>query len=176
MSVPKYGVAFDWIVSLSDPDDSSAFVSSPTIVSGDVKVLNSDRDALENCDNLPTAVGKAVPFTFSADEMENLPQCAVFSDQTSPVEWCDLLLVVTADTVIVSDLNDIAISDIFSEAVEGSLDLEEVLRIMLAALAGKSTGGGTTSVAFRDQADTKNRIAATVDSSGNRSAMSVDGS
>jgi hypothetical protein len=59
--------------------------------------------------------------------------------------------------------------------VEGTLDVGEVLRIMLAALAGQASGGGTTSIAFRDQADTKDRISATVDSSGNRSAVTVDG-
>jgi hypothetical protein len=59
---------------------------------------------------------------------------------------------------------------------EGTLDLQEMLRIILAAMAGKATGGGTTSIAFRDQADAKNRIAMTVDASGNRSAVTVDGS
>jgi hypothetical protein len=60
--------------------------------------------------------------------------------------------------------------------VEGTLTLEQVLRVILAGLVGKTTGGGTSSVSFRDVADTKNRIAATVDANRNRTAVTLDGS
>lgn len=52
---------------------------------------------------------------------------------------------------------------------------EAMQRLMPAAPAGKASGGGTTLVAFRDRADTKARISATVDESGNRTAVTVDG-
>lgn len=58
---------------------------------------------------------------------------------------------------------------------EGSMTLEHIVRIFLAALANKSGGSGTSTITFRDLADTKNRIAATV-SSGNRTAVTLDGS
>ena len=61
-------------------------------------------------------------------------------------------------------------------AVEGSLDEIEVLRLMLAALVGKATGGGTATITFRDTGDTKDRIILTVDSAGNRSAATLDAS
>jgi len=73
-------------------------------------------------------------------------------------------------------LNDISVADVLAGTVEGSLTLQQVLRLALAALAGKSTGGGTTTVTFRDNADSKARITATVDASGNRTAMTLDGS
>ena len=60
--------------------------------------------------------------------------------------------------------------------LEGSLTWEESQRIILSALAGKLSGAATTNVKIRDQADTKDRIDATVDSSGNRTAVTVDGS
>ena len=69
-----------------------------------------------------------------------------------------------------------AVDEILDEAVEGSLTLRQVLRIVLAALAGKSTGGGSGTINFRDQADSKNRITATVDVNRNRTGMTVDGS
>ena len=75
----------------------------------------------------------------------------------------------------VNDLNDIATSSIFSSTVEGSLTFLHAIRIGLATLAGKSSGGGTTTVAFRDQADSKNRVTATVDANGNRTSITVDG-
>ena len=56
------------------------------------------------------------------------------------------------------------------------LSLDAALNIILAACAGKSSGGGTTDIRFRDQADTKDRIIATVDKRGNRTNISVDGS
>jgi len=82
----------------------------------------------------------------------------------------------TAVTALQSGLSTLTVADIIAGISEGSLDLQEILRIILAALAGKASGAGTTTITFRDQADTKNRIAATVDASGNRSAVTLDGS
>jgi hypothetical protein len=76
----------------------------------------------------------------------------------------------------IAALNDISVADILAGEVEGSLTLAQVIRIMLAALAEKSSGGGTSTVKFRDHADSKDRITATVDASGNRTAVTLDGS
>jgi len=43
----------------------------------------------------------------------------------------------------------------------------------MSALAGKVSGGGTTTVVFRDTTDTYDRITATLDSAGNRSAVTL---
>ncbi len=67
------------------------------------------------------------------------------------------------------------IADIFSYVVEGSLTFAQTIRIKLSALAGKSTGGGTATLTFRDIADLKARITATVDANGNRTAITRDG-
>ena len=72
-------------------------------------------------------------------------------------------------------LSDAGVDDIFEEVVEDSTTFRQMLRIIFAALAGKSSGGGTTTVRFRDIADTKDRITATVDSDGNRTAITLDG-
>lgn len=69
-----------------------------------------------------------------------------------------------------------AVDEILDEVVEGSLTMRQVLRLFLASLAGKAAGGGTTTITFRDNADSKNRISATVDASGNRTAVTLDGS
>jgi len=59
---------------------------------------------------------------------------------------------------------------------EGGYDLQEMIRIISAALAGKSSGGGSSEITFRDLNDTKDRIVATVSASGNRTAVTLDAS
>jgi hypothetical protein len=69
-----------------------------------------------------------------------------------------------------------AVADaIHDEVVEGTLTLRQLLRIMLAAVAGKSSGFPAGPAVYRDNADTKARITATVDADGNRSAVTLDG-
>jgi len=53
-------------------------------------------------------------------------------------------------------------------------DLEQAIRLILAADAGKLSGGGTTTEIMRAADDSKARITATVDSSGNRTAITLD--
>lgn len=62
---------------------------------------------------------------------------------------------------------------ILDEVVVGSYTMRQLLKVMAAALAGKATGGGTTSVTFRGVDDASNVIVATVDTNGNRSAVTL---
>jgi hypothetical protein len=59
-------------------------------------------------------------------------------------------------------------------AIDGSYTAADVMRIVAAALAGKATGGGTSAIVLRDLSDTKDMIAMTVDTSGNRSTVILD--
>jgi hypothetical protein len=58
-------------------------------------------------------------------------------------------------------------------AVDGEYTLAEVLRLIVAAVAGKVSGGPGSPV-FRDLNDTVNRITGTVDSNGNRSVVTYN--
>ncbi len=60
------------------------------------------------------------------------------------------------------------------EVVEGSTTLRELLRGFAAALMGKASGLATTTATYRDIGDTKDRIVATVDANGNRTAVTKD--
>lgn len=72
-------------------------------------------------------------------------------------------------------LNDAgSASNPWTEVIESGYTATEVMKILLAVAAGKSSGGGTTNIKFRDVADTLDRIDATVDSSGNRTAITLD--
>jgi len=62
-----------------------------------------------------------------------------------------------------------------SNGIETSITPRQAMRLILAAAAGKLSGAATTTIAIRNVGDTKDRITATVDSSGNRSAVTTDG-
>lgn len=68
-----------------------------------------------------------------------------------------------------------AIDLIHDDAFEGAVTFRQLARIILAAVAGKSNGFPAGPAHYRDRADTKDRITATVDADGNRSAVAVDG-
>ena len=92
----------------------------------------------------------------------------------------DSILVDTDTTIpgLIAGLDDPTAAAIATavvdKAVEGAITVEGALRIMLSALSGKLNGAATTTVNIRDLADAKNRIVATVDADGNRSAVTLD--
>lgn len=59
--------------------------------------------------------------------------------------------------------------------IEPGYSQTESLRIMLAVLAGKSGGGGTNNLSFRDVNDTKDRLTERVTKRGDRSGVTLDG-
>lgn len=58
--------------------------------------------------------------------------------------------------------------------IETGYDIVEILKVVAAATAGKASGFPTTNVIYRDILDSKNRITATVDTVGNRTAVTLD--
>lgn len=62
-----------------------------------------------------------------------------------------------------------------ADAIEVGFTLRQATRLMAAALAGKLSGASTTTVTIRNLPDTKDRITATVDGDGNRTAVTLDG-
>ena len=73
-----------------------------------------------------------------------------------------------------SALNNLADSDVLGYTLETGYTVAQALKLMGSALAGKTSGGGTTSIIFRDLADGANRITATVDSDGDRTAVTLN--
>ena len=71
-------------------------------------------------------------------------------------------------------LNNITVADILAGVVEGTITLQQSLRGLMSTNFGKASGGDTTSIKFRDLADTKNRVTETVDENGNRTSITLD--
>lgn len=72
-----------------------------------------------------------------------------------------------------SDLNNIAATDIFDYVADGTVTFVQSVRLANSVLGGKSSGGGTTDLVFRDLGDSKDRVTAGVDSDHNRTAMTL---
>lgn len=80
--------------------------------------------------------------------------------------------------VICEDLLNPA--NIVTQTLSGVIDpsnpvsLKDSLFAILSALTGKATGGGTSTITFRDHGDTADAIVMTVDENGNRSAVTIN--
>ena len=71
-------------------------------------------------------------------------------------------------------LTGAAVDAVLDDVVEGTTTLRQMLRGFASALLGKASGLATATAVFRDVGDTKDRITATVDASGNRTAVTLD--
>ena len=79
------------------------------------------------------------------------------------------------DAIAAEHLKADAIDKIWDEVMHGTNTARQLLGILLPAFAaGKASGGGTTSVTFRDTEDGFDAIVQTVDGNGNRSAVTVN--
>lgn len=78
----------------------------------------------------------------------------------------------------IAALNDISASDVWAEIIEIGFDAGDIMRLMSAALAGKLTivdnGNNTFTFTFTDITNSKARITAIVDTSGQRTSVTTD--
>ena len=62
-----------------------------------------------------------------------------------------------------------------TDGIESGLTLRQAMRVVAAACAGKASGLATATAVYRNaEADSKDRITATVDADGNRTAVTLD--
>jgi hypothetical protein len=66
-------------------------------------------------------------------------------------------------------------SAIFGTVIEGTKTFMQSIRVSDSVLFGQSSGGNTSTIAFFDLAVSKPRVVATVNSDGNRTAVTIDG-
>jgi hypothetical protein len=183
----KYGVQTDIYFPLIKAEEQNFAVSGDyTYASGDIKIIK-DGGTATNPTNSPSAITSGNTeiwkLTLTATEMEAaLIQITVSDSATKVIEDQAVLIATYGDAAAQHAFDfdapmpsDTDIADaVLEKVIEGTLTVEEMLRIFMAVLAGKSTGGGTTTVAFRDVADTKDRVEAEVDTSGNRTSITLD--
>lgn len=166
--------------SLAPQSADGTFKANPTLASGDVKI-SLDGGSFANLTTLPAvtpASGKAVKITLSQAETNADNIVILFSDAAG-AEWCDQLIQI-ATTAYQFDTLPNANADALldrADAVESGLTVRGAWRLALSTTAGKLSGAGTGTETFRNAvADSKDRVTATVDSSGNRTAITYDAS
>jgi len=101
-------------------------------------------------------------------------QLAVHVSGALPV-W-DAWMVVPAnvyDSMMGTDLLNVNADDLLNTTIDSTYDFQAVLQIMAAVMAGKVSGGGTSTITFRDLGDGTDRVVATVDSNGNRTNIVI---
>lgn len=67
-------------------------------------------------------------------------------------------------------------SNPWTEVIESGFTAAEILRILAAVLAGKVSGAGLGTETFVGIDGTTDRVVSTVDSNGNRTSVTLDGS
>lgn len=82
---------------------------------------------------------------------------------------------VGADFVTLANANGTYDSEVIALDVDG-YTLEEAMRLLLAVNVGEVSGAATATNVFRAADDSKARVTSTVDSSGNRTALTLDAS
>jgi hypothetical protein len=122
--------------------------------------------------------GVTVAGVSNADKVRNVTSGVTINEFTSQAKGT-LGGVTVAGVSKVAGITQSGVSDFFDGEIDLSgasvFSLKESIRLQNAVLFGLSSGGGGTTNAFRDLADGKNRIDAVVDSSGNRTTVSWDG-
>lgn len=124
--------------------------------------------------NMAAAPALDVDMTIAANVLQNLAaEVGIDIDLTAAIR------AVANMSALVDMLGRPSAVDVSQEVWNGfqmdGMSAAEAFRIMLAALAGKVSGAAGTTVTIRAADDSKDRIVATVDANGNRSAVTLDG-
>lgn len=136
-------------------------------ISADIAGVQSDADNMQT--RIPAAlVGGRMDVSVGAMAANTVTAAAIAAAALNGKgDW--------STSAEIAALNDITVADIIAGVADGSYDLQEMMRIIFAACAGKSSEHQLGTPKYRDAADTKNRISATTDVNGNRTAITLDG-
>ena len=165
--------------------------------SADVAIINSytvDQDDPPVIDMGGTGCSLAMPNYSGLLSLKNLSD----SDQEIGVGFnagfAVLESTITAGTVIISGIGGITdnsggtaavdtstlvsntsiASAVMQSLVDTGLDVQAALKVIVAALTGKASGGGTATITFRDKADTADVLSMNVDENGNRTSVTIN--
>ena len=131
-------------------------------------VIDSTALATSAVTEIQSGLATAADLTAVKAKTDNLPAspAAVGSAMTLATD------AVNSTSLASSATSEIAAAILASGSIDG-YTLEQTLKLCLSALAGKLSGVGTGTITIRSANDTANRIVATVDGTGNRTAITL---
>lgn len=97
----------------------------------------------------------------------------MFTNPTGSGITVRVLVSTSAQALTVEASSNLTANDVWSEVIETGFSARDLIRLQAAALAGKLLVSGDT-VTIRDVNDTTDRIVATTDSSGQRTAITTN--
>lgn len=170
---------------------AAALATVDDFLDTEIAAIKAKTDALPAA---PAAVGSAMTLATDAVSAEAMSAAAVAEIQSGLATAANLATVagyVDTEVAAIKAKTDLipatpaatgdiptasAIADaVLDDAVEGTFTLRKILRAALAWIGALTLGAGTTNPRFRDQANTKNRIDMTVNTTtGERSAVTLD--
>lgn len=128
--------------------------------------VSADIAALPSASTIATAVWASATRTLTSIS-------ALASELRAAVGLASANLDTQLDALPTANENADALLD-RSSGIETSITLRQALRLVLAASAGKLSGAAGATVTIRNVGDSKDRIVATVDADGNRTAVTTD--
>lgn len=178
-------------------DDDSADQYAPqtgiTFAAAELKVSKGGAAEANSTGSVAEIGGGWYAYTFAAAEINTLGPVLLRTARTDTYTDAVLVQVVAYDPYDVAGLGlsnlDNAVSTRLAAAsyaspdtvltasngVETGLTLQQALRLMSSVLVGRVSGAGTGIEVFRNAvADNKNRVTATIDTSGNRTNITTD--
>jgi len=147
-------------------------VTLPSLTAGDVVSLRVA--ATVGSIAAEAVVWQEVADTERVSDLNDLDAAGVRTAVGLAAANLDTQIGTLATSASIAALNDLSAAELLGTAVEGTYTFSEVLQLMAAVLFGKASGGGTTTVTFRNTGDTVDRVTATVDSDGNRTAVTLN--
>lgn len=158
----------------------SGAITAASIASGAITNAKFAAGAIDASAIAADAIGASELAADAVTEIQNgLATASALTTVNTVVDAIKLVTDALPDsgalTSIAQEASLITADDVWDEVVEGSLTARQIVRIVLAVLAGKITNANTSTNSFRDVADSKNRVVATVGATG-RTAVTLDGS
>lgn len=165
-----------WTVLAFDVTDGTRVTGDATGISADISIDYGSRTAITDINPTETILGK---YQFDLTQAEtNGDVLEIFpSSVTQDVSVIGIPEVIYTQDAVTLDEGSLTgiITGIFdfADGIENNYTLKETLRLMSAALLGKTEVSGTT-ITFKDMGDNKDRITSDVNENGERTSIILD--
>lgn len=160
--VPRKNVAFRFSFALRKNDGTII-----TSWAGADSEVSKDGGAFADCTNEATEIGSSGCGYIDFTSTEMNADCVIYKVTFTNTDALPIVI-----TFFPEEIADTLLQ--FDDGIVTGITLQKAMRGVLAAVLAELSGAGTTTITVRDILDTKDLAVLTVDSVGNRSAVTLD--